>query len=109
MAEPVLVDSAVFERYQSMKQELQSLGDKLGELEMDADEHRLVLAALAPLEPKRKCWRRIGGVLVETDIGNTIPTLQSTLQGVSAARVFLLRHVDRENNHQPERRLETKG
>lgn len=76
------VDRAVFEKYQTMKQELQSLGEKLSELQMDADEHRIVVAALSPLDENRKCWRRVGGVLVEDKVSTTLPILKTNLQGV---------------------------
>lgn len=66
-----------------LKGEIQTLLQKIDELEMDADEHRLVIAALTPLPACRKCWRRIGAVLVEADVGSTLPVLQSNLEGVS--------------------------
>lgn len=69
-------------KYNALRQELQLLGDKLAELEMDADEHRLVIAALSPLPATRKCWRRVGGVLVEASVASTLPALQTNLEGV---------------------------
>ena len=69
-------------KYNALRQELQLLGDKLAELEMEADEHRLVIAALSPLPPTRRCWRKVGGVLVETDVAGALPALQKTLDGV---------------------------
>jgi prefoldin subunit 2 len=68
-----------------LRGELQSLGDKISELEMDADEHRLVIAALEPLPVDRKCWRRIGGVLVETDVEHTLPPLRTQLGGIESS------------------------
>lgn len=65
-----------------MQQELKGMGDKINELEMDADEHRLVLAAMEPLDANRKCYRRIGGVLVESTVKDTQPVLLNNLQGV---------------------------
>ena len=62
--------------------EMQALGDKITEMEMDADEHKLVLAALSPLPPTRRCWRRIGGVLVESTVEQTLPVLHANLHGV---------------------------
>lgn len=34
------------------------------------------METLAKLEPTRKCWRSIGGVLVERTVGEIIPALQ---------------------------------
>jgi prefoldin subunit 2 len=76
------VDVATMNQYQSLRQELQALSEKLTELEMDADEHRLVVAALTPLAPTRKCWRRVGGILVESSVEQTLPILTLNLQGV---------------------------
>lgn len=70
-------------RYQTLRQELQSLAAKYNELEIDADEHRIVIAAITPLPPTRKCWRRVGGVLLETNVGDSLPTLDANLKGVS--------------------------
>lgn len=72
-----------FTRLQALRQEVQALSEKVSELEMEADEHRLVLAALLPLAPTRKCHRRVGGVLVECTVSTTVPLLQTNLQGVS--------------------------
>jgi prefoldin subunit 2 len=73
---------AVVDKYRSLRHELQALGDKISELEMDADEHQLVIAALEPLPPTRKCWRRVGGVLVEGDVASVLPILKTNIQGV---------------------------
>ena len=67
---------------ETLRAEVQALLTKVDELEMDADEHRLVIAALQPLPENRQCWRRIGGVLVESDVSHTLPVLQTNLQGV---------------------------
>ena len=75
-------------KYNALRQELQLLGDKLAELEMEADEHRLVIAALSPLPPTRRCWRKVGGVLVETDVAGALPVLQKTLEGVLCACIL---------------------
>lgn len=73
----------------SLRAEVQALGDKMNELEMDRDEHQQVIAALEPLPSTRKCWRRIGGVLVESDVAGTLPTLRTTLEGIEKALVGL--------------------
>lgn len=68
-----------------LRGELQVLGDKINDLEMDADEHRLVLAALAPLPANRSCWRRIGGVLVDSKVESVVPALQTQLSGIEGS------------------------
>lgn len=39
------------------------------------------------LDPKRKCFRMIGGVLVERTVEDVVPNLQTNLEGV---RLFAL-------------------
>ncbi|KAK0243071.1 Prefoldin [Armillaria nabsnona] len=64
-----------FNRYQS---DLRILAGKIGELESEADEHGLVLTTLNEAlteEPDRKCFRLIGGVLVERTVKDVVPAL----------------------------------
>lgn len=63
-------------------EELRILAEKISSLEMDSDEHRLVLAALSPLPESRRCFRKIGGILIESDVKNTLPALSKRLQEV---------------------------
>lgn len=73
----------------ALRAEMQALGDKINELEMDQDEHQQVIAALEPLPPTRRCWRRIGGVLVESDVAGILPALRTTLEGIDRTIVNL--------------------
>ncbi|PWN28264.1 hypothetical protein BDZ90DRAFT_207721, partial [Jaminaea rosea] len=66
--------AALAQEYQSRRQELQALATKIGEVEADRDEHRLVLSTLEPIvkaEPDRKAFRLMGGVLVEKNVRET--------------------------------------
>ncbi|KAK9454100.1 Prefoldin subunit-domain-containing protein [Dipodascopsis uninucleata] len=69
-------------QYNEYKSTLQQLAQKIGELESEGDEHKLVLETLRPLENDRKCFRMIGGVLVERTVGEVIPALENNAQGV---------------------------
>lgn len=48
------------------------------ELSADSTEHELVIAALQPMDPERKCFRLIGDVLVERTVGETLPAVEKT-------------------------------
>ena len=48
-----------------MRQEVQGLYQKVGELDAELQEHELVIKAISGMEQKRKCFRLVGGVLVE--------------------------------------------
>ncbi|KAK9473150.1 Prefoldin beta-like protein [Dipodascopsis tothii] len=69
-------------QYNTFKSTLQQLAQKIGELEGDCDEHRLVLETLKPLDPERKCFRMIGGVLVERTVKDVVPALETNAKGV---------------------------
>ena len=45
-------------------------------LQQEKKENILVLETLEKLDSKRKCWRSIGGVLVERTVGEIIPALK---------------------------------
>ncbi|KAG8841880.1 hypothetical protein FRB91_004614 [Serendipita sp. 411] len=70
------------QNYSKLQNELQALAQKIGELESEAEEHDLVLSTLSDVEPSRKCFRMIGGVLVERTVGDVAPTLQTNLEGI---------------------------
>jgi len=73
----------VQESFEVLRQELHSLTEKVHELDIDAEEHRAVLAALEPLPGDRRCHRRVGGILLESTVSQTIPILQTNLLNVS--------------------------
>ncbi|WFD17924.1 Cochaperone prefoldin complex subunit [Malassezia caprae] len=73
---------------QQRRTELQTIAEKVSEIESDADEHRLVITTLADVykkEPERTCFRLIGGVLVERTVKDVLETLQTTMEGVRLA------------------------
>lgn len=65
-----------------LKNELQMIGEKLVEMEMESEEHSVVIRALEPLDQERKCHRLIGGVLVERKVAEVLPALRHNQSGV---------------------------
>ena len=55
--------------YQQADRERNMLVTKLSELQQESREHLLVLDAFEKVEPTRRCFRLIGGVLVEQTVG----------------------------------------
>ncbi|KAF7352499.1 Prefoldin beta-like protein [Mycena venus] len=80
-----LTDQEISQNYSRMQSELQGLAGKIGELDQEADEHTVVLTTLNEVlaeEPDRKCFRLIGGVLVERTVKEVVPTLQSNRDNI---------------------------
>ncbi|KAK6544203.1 hypothetical protein TWF694_000906 [Orbilia ellipsospora] len=68
--------------YSNYKSTLQQLAQKIGDVEQDADEHKLVLESLAPAPADRKCFRMVNGVLVERTVGEVRPSLETNAEGL---------------------------
>merc|ERR1712018_241511 len=62
---------------QSLRNEQRALANKLSELQMDLNEHRLVIETLEKQEKDKRCFRLVGGVLVERKVGEVEPALVS--------------------------------
>jgi len=80
-----LSDQEVQQTYSRFQSDLQNLASKIGELEQEAEEHVLVLSTLNEAlagEPDRKCFRLIGGVLVERTVKDVVPALQTNRDGI---------------------------
>lgn len=75
-------EQAVATIYASMKSELNQIHSKITELEMEATEHSLVINAIQPLDPSRRCYRMIGGVLVERTVREVLPAVQRNKEGI---------------------------
>ncbi|KAG9015559.1 hypothetical protein FRB94_000164 [Tulasnella sp. JGI-2019a] len=71
--------------YSRLQHELQTLAQKIGELESEAEEHELVLKTLEEIvdtEPDRVCFRLIGGILVERTVKEVTPKIRTNRDGI---------------------------
>ncbi|KAF8351654.1 Prefoldin beta-like protein [Amanita rubescens] len=83
--EPTLTDQDIEQNFVRIQNELQTLAGKIGELEQEADEHGLVLSTLNEAlaeDPNRKCFRLVGGILVERTVKDVVPALQTNRDGI---------------------------
>ncbi|KAI9866500.1 MAG: hypothetical protein M1813_001051 [Trichoglossum hirsutum] len=69
-------------QYSNFKSNLQQIAQKIGDVEQETEEHKLVLETLEPLQGNRKCFRMINGVLVERTVADVVPALKTNSEGL---------------------------
>merc|ERR1711974_482119 len=57
------------------RQEQRSIATKTNELQQDLNEHNIVIETLNGVDGDRKCFRMVGGVLVERTVKEVVPAL----------------------------------
>ncbi|KNC52731.1 KE2 family protein [Thecamonas trahens ATCC 50062] len=75
-------EKQIIEYYQSLQQEYQSIQQKIVEIESDLREHELVVTALADMDDSRRCYRLVGGVMVERTVGQVVPAVEKNKAGI---------------------------
>uniref|UniRef100_A0A8C3H9Z2 Prefoldin subunit 2 n=1 Tax=Chrysemys picta bellii TaxID=8478 RepID=A0A8C3H9Z2_CHRPI len=68
--------------FNRLRQEQRGLASKAAELELELNEHSLVIDTLREVDPTRKCYRMVGGVLVERTVKEVLPALESNKEQV---------------------------
>uniref|UniRef100_A0A8D0GLF3 Prefoldin subunit 2 n=1 Tax=Sphenodon punctatus TaxID=8508 RepID=A0A8D0GLF3_SPHPU len=69
--------------FNRLRQEQRGLASKAAELEMELNEHSLVIDTLREVDPTRKCYRMVGGVLVERTVKEVLPALESNKEQIN--------------------------
>ncbi|RXG43338.1 hypothetical protein VDGE_03018 [Verticillium dahliae] len=69
-------------QYTVYKNTLQQIAQKIGDVEQEAEEHKLVLETLQPLSGDRKAFRLINGVLMEQTVQDVMPALKTNSEGL---------------------------
>jgi len=77
-------------RLQQMRDRCQEMVRQINELDMDNNEHRLVVEALTPLDPGRKCFRMVGSVIVERTVSEVLPAVQKNKDQISTTMTKLM-------------------
>ncbi|KKK17182.1 hypothetical protein P175DRAFT_0436417 [Aspergillus ochraceoroseus IBT 24754] len=78
-------------QYTNYKNALQQLAQKIGDIEQEAEEHKLVIDTLEPLPEDRKCFRMVNGVLVERTVSDVLPSLKTNSDGLKQVLEELLK------------------
>lgn len=68
--------------YKAMRDQISELANKITELDSDRNEHSLVLRALTDVDGNRRCYRSIGGVLVERTVNEVRPAVEKNLKNI---------------------------
>ncbi|XP_060594563.1 prefoldin subunit 2-like [Ruditapes philippinarum] len=61
--------------FQELRQQQRQCVGKISDIEMDMKEHELVIETLKEVDEQRKCFRLVGGVLVERTVKDVLPAL----------------------------------
>ena len=75
-------EQLVLKKWNYLRQEVSQLYSKITELELDQAEHNLVIEAIGPLDPSRRCFRMVGGVLVERTVAEVLPAVKRNQAGI---------------------------
>lgn len=68
-----------------LRGEQRQIASKIYELEGDLSEHRIVIESLKTVDEGRKCYRMIGGVLIERTVKDVLPDLESNMEQIKRA------------------------
>ncbi|XP_072932981.1 prefoldin subunit 2 [Epargyreus clarus] len=85
----------IFAGFQNLRAEQRQLANKISELEMDLNEHKIVIETLQGVEPGRKCFRMVGGVLVERTVAEVLPELETNRERLPKALQALHEQLSR--------------
>ncbi len=64
-------------KFNQLRQEQRMLINKFNELELDVGEHNTVIETLKSVDGDRKCFRSVGGILVERTVKEVLPALEN--------------------------------
>ncbi|KAL1603959.1 Cochaperone prefoldin complex subunit [Paraconiothyrium brasiliense] len=93
--------------YQNYKSTLQTIASKIGDIEQETEEHKLVLETLEPLPGDRKCFRMINGVLTERTVKEVVPILKTNSDGLKKALEELVKQYKSKQEEMEKWKLNT--
>merc|ERR1712159_885131 len=92
------VESAIIQQFQKLKNEKNELSSKMAEIKMDKNEHEMCIKTMAPFDADRKCWRLVGGVLVERTVGEVLPAIKENVTNMEG----LIEQLDKKHDEKEE-------
>ncbi|EFC47708.1 predicted protein [Naegleria gruberi] len=76
-------EDQILEQFSKLQQEYNNFASTVARIELEVRDHGSVISALKELDGDRKCFRVVGGVLVERTIKEVIPAVEGNLENVS--------------------------
>ncbi|CAG5113703.1 Oidioi.mRNA.OKI2018_I69.chr2.g7793.t1.cds [Oikopleura dioica] len=73
----------LIQHFQLLCNQQRQLQTKLAEIRMEKGEHEIVAETLKNVSADRKCWRLVGGVLTERNVGDVLPALENQVTGLA--------------------------
>ncbi|CAL9037118.1 unnamed protein product, partial [Musa banksii] len=101
-------EQIILNTYGNMRSEINQIYSKITELEMEVSEHSLVIGAIQPLDPSRRCYRMVSGVLVERTIKDVLPAVQRNKEGLEEVIARLNEALERKKKEISEFELKYK-
>merc|ERR1740129_1734204 len=83
--EPEMNPQQVNAAFQQIEKECSVLINKIAELQQEVNEHGLVQKAFEKVEPTRRCFRMVGGVLVERTVAEVRPAVAANQEKIKQA------------------------
>uniref|UniRef100_H2YRD1 Prefoldin subunit 2 n=1 Tax=Ciona savignyi TaxID=51511 RepID=H2YRD1_CIOSA len=83
MSDKKLSKEEIVDGFNKLRQEQKSLAIKITQMESERGEHGLVIEALEAVDKDRKCFRLVGGVLVERTVAEVLPALTKNKEQIS--------------------------
>ncbi|XP_054760558.2 prefoldin subunit 2-like [Lytechinus pictus] len=99
--------------FNQLRQEQRALVTKIAELESDQNEHRLVIETLQDVDNDRKCFRLVGGVLVERTVKDVLPALTHNKDQIEQLTKTLTKQMENKgreiNEYREKHNLKVRG
>jgi prefoldin subunit 2 len=78
-------DKVLLDQLQGMRNECNAIAQKISSLEQERDDHDVVQAILGDFPPARRCYRSVGGILMERTVADVVPEIRSEWGKLSKA------------------------
>merc|ERR1711959_366576 len=92
------VEAAIINQFQKLKNEKNDISSKMAEIKQDKNEHEMCIKTMTPFDADRKCWRLVGGVLVERTVGEVLPAIKANVENIDQ----LIASIDKKHDEKEE-------